>query len=522
MDLNKDEILIQNSISQIPNNDILLINNMKEKKSPQNKIRLLINKYNNHKQNKLNNDRNKSITSNKNLKNEINEDLAINQSLFLNKKDFLNEITLNSLAKENTLLKKEIAIVKSNLMISDEKEQLHRNTIQKIKKINKEKEISYNNIIYLINEYKKREIELKSKIKEMEIESNKKEEELNNALSIFKKEILNNKKIINDLNNKINNLNEQIKSLKKIINEKNEIISFFSKEICKNFQKNNFHMRHGCLTSSKSCTNIIARNIDYKISKTEKNINNIKDIKNYNSFRNFGKNILNDIVTSSDNNLSNNENKSEDDIKKIIKRNSYFKKINSNNTHINKKSLKIQSLKKNFSNKLLNVNNNSLNYSLNKIPKMIYDVKNGHNNKNKKNKGVLNHKKSFNKNLIKTDRNINENTVEELYINKKKIKFSPHSKIYEKSLKRNNIIEFKNYSFFLNDIEKSQPNKLIFINDKIKNKKINRSNIIYSKIINKKINPENIKGICFKKNKLIGINNFYTNFTNKNPSFVSN
>lgn len=260
--------------------------------------------------------------------------------------------------------------------------------------------------------------------------------------------------------------------------------------------------------------------MDYRMSKTEKNINNIKDIIICNSFRNFGKNSLNDIVSNSDNNLSNNE-KNEEEIKKIIQQNSYLKKINSFITHKNKNSLKIQSLKKNFSNQFLNINNNTLNYSLNKIPKMIDKINLGHKNKSKKNKGLLNCKKSFNKNLIKTDRNINENTVEEIYINKKKIKFSPQAKIYEKQPKRNNIIEFNNYSFFLNDIEKSQPNKLIFINDEIKNKK-NNNNAILSKINNKKINPENIKGICFKKNKLMASNNFSTNFINKNPSFTSN
>ena len=65
--------------------------------------------------------------------------------------DSLNEITINSLAQENNLLKKEIEIVKSNLIISDEKEQLHKKTIQRIKKINKEKEMSYKNSINIIN-----------------------------------------------------------------------------------------------------------------------------------------------------------------------------------------------------------------------------------------------------------------------------------------------------------------------------------------------------------------------------------
>ena len=122
------------------------------------------------------------------MKIKENNNNKINKSFLLNKNDYLDEITLNSLAQENNLLKKEIEIVKSNLLLSDEKEQLHRKTIQRIKEINKEKEITYQNNINLINEYKKREFELKNKIKEMEVDFNKKEEELNNELSIFKKE----------------------------------------------------------------------------------------------------------------------------------------------------------------------------------------------------------------------------------------------------------------------------------------------------------------------------------------------
>ena len=91
-------------------------------------------------------------------------------------------------------------------------------------------------------------------------------------------------------------------------------------------------------------------------------------------------------------------------------------------------------------------------------------------------------------------------------------------------MKKNNIIEFNNYSFFLNNIEKSQPNKLIYnnnnINDEmVKNKKNNCNNTIVTKITNKKNKIENIENLYYKKNKLIEINKKYSN---KSPTFSSN
>ena len=179
MDINKNEIFIPNNTPKRKDIERIPTINYQEKKNNynQNKIRILIknnsnpNKLNQMKYNRLNNNTVNDININ-----NIKEKQQNNKCLFMrnNKIDSLNEITLNSLAQENNLLKKEIEIVKSNLIISDEKEQLHKRTIQQIKKMNKEKEISYKNSINIINEYKKREIGLINKIKEMEIDFSKK------------------------------------------------------------------------------------------------------------------------------------------------------------------------------------------------------------------------------------------------------------------------------------------------------------------------------------------------------------
>ena len=512
--MDKKEILSKKLIPLRQNKDIFLINNLNKKYSPQNKLRILINKKNNNKisPNKLIIEKyNKSVNYNDaNVKKENNNKL-VNKSFLLNKNDYLDEITLNSLAQENNLLKKEIEIVKSNLILSDEKEQLHKKTIQRIKEINKEKEITYQNNINLINEYKKREFEFRNKIKEIEVNFSKKEEELNNELSIFKNELFNKNKIINDLNKKINYLNEQILNLKKIISDKNNTIYILSKGN-QNLKNNNNLNEHTLgLTMSKSCNNIISRKIFFKISKTEKN-NHKRKYTNYNSFKNIDKINLNNnnTITDNNNNLSYIDNKNDQK-----RKNSYYKKIIQKNNN-NQNSLKIHSLKKNYSNKNIKINYNSLNYSINKNANIICET-----NMNKhKNKNIIHFKKSLNKDLIRTERSLN-NDIKENYINK--IRISPLAKKSKKS-KTNNIIEFNNYSFYLNDIEKSQPNKLINIHDEfLKNKKnnndyINNNNNI-SQINNKKLKYENLTGLYSKKNKLIDLNK---NSLNKNPSFDPN
>ena len=521
MDINKNVILLQNFIQKIPKTDNSLTNNMIGLKTPQNKVRVFINKSNKRirtSPNKLTIEKYNNL-SNSNYINIKNEK-KVNKSLLLNKKESLNEITLNSLARENKLLKKEIEIVKSNLIISDEKEKLHKNTLQKIKKINKENEITYKNSINLINEYKKRENELINKINNLENECNLQEEKLekiNNELSMYKKDILNKNETISELNIKINDLNEQITKLKKIINQKNNIICAILKKNRNVIRVSGNSLKHiDSLTMSKSCNNIVSKKIDFKINKKDKNNND------YNSFKNKEEGNTNDILFYIDNNINNNIinninkdfEKNENKNIKLIEKNSCYKKINHNKTHNNQNSLKLNSIKKNYSYNILNYN--SLNYSIPKIKEININYIN---KKKTKSKHVFSFKNSFNKDILKTDRNNNDD-IEEIYLNKNSLQISPKTKKIEKNLKRNNILEFNNYSFFLSDIGKSQPNKLIYINDEVaKNKKNNYSNTIANTLCNKKNKIENAKGINPKKNKLFEINK---KFSSKSPSFISN
>ena len=274
------------------------------------------------------------------------------------------------------------------------------------------------------------------------------------------------------------------------------------------------------LIMSKSCNNIITKKVDFRINKT--------DIKTNNNSGGIFNNEEN-----KNNNLSNIDynNKNDDNLIKIIRKNSYYKKIIPNNKVVNHNSLKMHSLKKNFSNK--NINYNSFNYSMNKIPNLIYEAnKNNSNNKVKKkykNKNIIQFKKSFNKDIINKSTNKNEriisdnnnSIIKEVYINKNKLKLSPDIKNSEKKSKRNNFIEFKNNSFFLSDAtDKNKQNKLLYVCDEKSNKSNNNyiNNTIVNQISNNKLKPENIKGLYSKKNKLIEINK---NTHNKNPSNLS-
>ena len=126
--MDKKEILSKKLIPLKQNKDIFLNNNLNKKHSPQNKLSNLLSKKNNNQispNNKLIVGKyNISVNSGNNndiyIKKENNNN-KINKSFLLNKNDYLDEITLNSLAQENNLLKKEIEIVKSNLLLSDEK-----------------------------------------------------------------------------------------------------------------------------------------------------------------------------------------------------------------------------------------------------------------------------------------------------------------------------------------------------------------------------------------------------------------
>ena len=453
MDLNKNKIVLKGiNSNQRKNNEISLISPRNNQNNNTNKIGLVIN---------INNQKrgfnNRLCNSNDNLKNKK----------YNNKRTF-NEITLNCLERENSLLKKEIEIVKSNLVISDKKEQINKKTIKEIKRMNKEKEISYKNMNDLINEYKIKEIKYLNKIKELEKESQKKESDLNKEIISYKLELENKDKIIKELNSKLEELNERILNLKKIINEKNRILLFLTnKNNSKKFKRmnslNNI-LNAKTMVSSKSCGNIINKIFEFKNNITENN--SINRIRKYHSKTGLKEILLNEEDYP--------KNENENNKIKIIRKQSYYRKrIPKNIKQLNNQSI-THILKKYNSNK--NINEHNSNISLNNSLKNL-----------EKNINLSSNRK---KNEIKLE---NDSNIKEIFINKR-IK---------------NINELKNYSFILTDLEKHK--------NQIKTSK----EIIKNKISNKKLKPENMKVQYSTKNKLVEINKKFMN-NNNNPSFISN
>ena len=454
MDLNKNKIVLKGiNSNQRKNNEISLISPRNNQNNNTNKIGLVIN---------INNQKrgfnNRLCNSNDNLKNKK----------YNNKRTF-NEITLNCLERENSLLKKEIEIVKSNLVISDKKEQINKKTIKEIKRMNKEKEISYKNMNDLINEYKIKEIKYLNKIKELEKESQKKESDLNKEIISYKLELENKDKIIKELNSKLEELNERILNLKKIINEKNRILLFLTnKNNSKKFKRmnslNNI-LNAKTMVSSKSCGNIINKIFEFKNNITENN--SINRIRKYHSKTGLKEILLNEEDYQ--------KNENENNKIKIIRKQSYYRKrIPKNIKQLNNQSI-THILKKYNSNK--NINEHNSNISLNNSLKNL-----------EKNINLSSNRK---KNEIKLE---NDSNIKEIFINKR-IK---------------NINELKNYSFILTDLEKHK--------NQIKTSK----EIIKNKISNKKLKPENMKVQYSTKNKLVEINKKFMNNNNNNPSFISN
>jgi len=445
MDLNKNKIVLKGiNSNQRKNNEISLISPRNNQNNNTNKIGLVIN---------INNQKrgfnNRLCNSNDNLKNKK----------YNNKRTF-NEITLNCLERENSLLKKEIEIVKSNLVISDKKEQINKKTIKEIKRMNKEKEISYKNMNDLINEYKIKEIKYLNKIKELEKESQKKESDLNKEIISYKLELENKDKIIKELNSKLEELNERILNLKKIINEKNRILLFLTnKNNSKKFKRmnslNNI-LNAKTMVSSKSCGNIINKIFEFKNNITENN--SINRIRKYHSKTGLKEILLNEEDYP--------KNENENNKIKIIRKQSYYRKrIPKNIKQLNNQSI-THILKKYNSNK--NINEHNSNISLNNSLKK--------------------------KNEIKLE---NDSNIKEIFINKR-IK---------------NINELKNYSFILTDLEKHKnqiKTSKEIIKNKISNKKLKPENMkvqystknklveINKKFMNNNNNPSFISNYSFQ------------------------
>lgn len=515
-DTNQNETEKKNSNNKIKTNKDFSFSNDDENNNP-NKIRLTIDKIIS-----INNEKDKLfINENQNYcSNTVN-------SLYNNEKraDSLNQLTINRLIDENNLLKKEIEIVKSNLIISNEKELLHRKTIQKINKINKEKEKSYKNSMSLIDDYKKREKDLMIKLKEYESDFNKKEEELNNELSILKNELFQKNKIINELQLNIQDLNKQILNLKKLLSEKTKILSLITKKNSENWKVNRNNINDiNCtphLATSKSCKNLDFKNDNNNEMKLKKRDNSLNNLKSYimnnkfvsktrgNNSLKFYQNTKNNVLLSANNSESyadNLEGLNDDNFVMHKKKNSFYKKLIPNKGNIN--NIRIQTLKKN--NSYRNINHNSVYSTIKK-------------NQN----SFIESSSSMNNNISLSGINLNQykNLLDKKQIKQFKIKkdmLSQWTRKANKESKRNNITEYNNFSFKLNDdqnIHKIFSNKKI-INDGDIGQKIEDNNKLFhgkkNSIVNS-ISNTKIKNEC-KKNRIIEINKFYLN----NPNIISN
>ena len=465
-------------------------------------------------------------------KDKSKKGFKINNNLLNNEINTINQIKISGLVEENNLLKKEIEIVKSNLIILEEKELLHKKTIQRIYKINKEKDKSYKNSISLINEYKKREDNFQIKIKEMEIEFNKKEEELNNELSIFKKELFKKNILINELNQKINELNKQIRNLKKIVSEKIRIIHFITKnksDSRKDSDKNIKDTKN--LKTSKSCNNLNFKKFEHKsnikLKRKDNSLNNLRNfilnkninnkLKSFNSFNLYEKIKINEYTNKKNNesNLGNLNISNDDNLILTHKRKNFsYKKLIPNNNIPN--CLKTQTLKKN--NSYRDINYNTENNSLRKKQNSYIDSTNSINN-------------IYNNNKVQLIKILNKNTIKEFEINKDKneiknmVMLTPiPNKLNQKS-KKNKIFEYNNYSLNLNNNEKNIQTLYKDKKNNIKNvyiiKKDNNNNNCYDEFKNNTIvdSVSNTKiKKDYKKNKIIEINKYYLH----NHSLISN
>ena len=516
-DINEKETEKKNSNNKIKQNKDFSFSNDDENNNP-NKIRLTIDKIisiNSEKDN---------IFLNKNhnyCSNTVN-------SIYNNEKrtDSINQLTINRLINENNLLKKEIEIVKSNLIISNEKELLHKKTIQRINKINKEKEKSYKNSMSLIDDYKKRENDLMIKIKEYESDFNKKEEELNNEMSILKNELFQKNKIINELQLNIKDLNKQILNLKKLLSEKTKILSLITKKHTDDLKaKKNYMNDNHCipyLNTSKSCKNLDFKNDNKNEMILKKRDNSLNNLKSYimtknavsktrgNNSLKFYQECKNNELLSKNNNESyadNIEGLNDDNFVMHKRKNSFYKKLIPNKSNVN--SIRIQTLKKN--NSYRNINYKSVYSTIKKNQNSLVESSSSMNNNNNSLSGIT---------LIQYKNSLDKNQIKQYKI--KKDILSQWTRKANKELKKNNITEYNNYSFKLNDgtnIHKIFSNKKI-INDGDISKKIEDNNKIFSgkkiSIINS-ISNTKIKNEC-KKNRIIEINKFFLN----NPNIISN
>ena len=478
-----------------------------------NKIKLTIERKTNtiEKDKSKNTNNNNIIKYDKKKKNALIKIVENNNGQPNNKIESLTQMTIKRLTEENNLLKQEIEIVKSNLIISDEKELLQKKTIQHLNKINKEKEISYKNTVNLLKDYKNRENDFKLKINGMENEYRKKEEELNNELSILKKELFQKNSTINELNKTIIELNNTISKLKNIISEKVGIIRLLSKHKSWNSRESNSINDIAYLTTCKSCNylNFNKRN-DFRLKNRENSLSNLKfnnslnkisnrKIRNNNSLKYYQKMRNNNDFWLNNESYMNNFESNEDILFGNIKKNSHIKKIIPNNNN-NPNSLKIKSLKKNNSYK--NVISNSINSSssLHKNQNSIYGSIKNIKYINNNNNNLIPFKKILNK---KSNRHLKNNT--ERNDNKKMVLHSPVPRRFDEHTKKNNLNLKKIFVKDKNIMEEEKNLKKGSCNGQYNNTYINL-------VSNAKLRNE------LKNNRIIEINRFQLN----NPNIISN
>ena len=444
-----------------------------------------------------------------------------------NKIDILNQLIVNRLVQENKFIKQELEIAKSNILILEEKESQYKSTIEHMNIINKEKEISYKNIMSLINSYKKRESELNQKI------------------SLYSKELIKKNSIINKLSKKINTMNEQMSKLNNILSEKTNIINMLSRNRKNRF--NSYDLNLNDVDTISKSVNIINHNrkeSDAKLHYREKTLSNINS-KLY-DFNNIDNNYINkkysnerlntlnnlnlnlheklDLNNNINNNINNNyisdtskyTNNTEisNRVTKLVRKKSGYKRIiNNKNSNYSINIPNAQSLKKNNSYK--NVGYNSVNSTINKNQNKINNSLN-----------LIQYKKIDNKIYQHINTNQGKRDL------KKLIMISPTNRYRNANSNNinnnsNNINDFNNnynYSLIVNNDDKYMGN-----NNIIKNKKGIKFNkkFLINKIIsnnNENSNPNKTIKNVNKNNKKLEINKYFINNTDNtslclNPSF---
>jgi hypothetical protein len=293
------------------------------------------------------------------------------------------------------------------------------------------------------------------KIKEYESDFNKKEEELNNEMSILKKELFQKNKIINELQLNIKDLQKQILNLKKLLSEKTKILSLITKKNAEEWKtKKNYINDNHCtpyLVTSKSCKNLDFKNDnknEIKLKKRDNSLNNLKSyIMNKNAFcKTRGNNSLkiyqktkNNELLSANNNESyadNLEGLNDDNFVMHKRKNSFYKKLIPNKNNVN--SIRIQTLKKNNSYK--NINYKSVYSTIKKNQNSLVESSSSMNNNNNSLSGI---------NLIQYKNSLDKKQIKQFKIKKEVL--SQWTRKANKELKKNNITEYNNYSFKLND-----------------------------------------------------------------------